>query len=276
MTIARVDVHAHYGHWPYGPTDHTLPALLRCVRGAGIDLCWLSSAKAITGDMVEGNRELFEAIESHRELAGQVVINPHHVSESIAEIEKYVSQPKFVGLKIHPGYTGEPCDSTGHREIFRAYCDLSDRPVLVHAFNLEEARCLIRLAKDFLQLRFIMAHMGGADWKAAVDEAADLVNIHFEPACSLPFFDKIAYAVQRAGSERFLLGTDLTLLDPWFSIGMVESAEIDDETRRRIYRDNALKLVGGQGAYGSAGASPSQFDSTALTEDGRARLPPSH
>ena len=244
MTISRVDVHAHYGHWPYGPTDHSLPALLRCVRGARIDLCWLSSAKAITADMMEGNRELFEAIDPHPELAGQAVINPHYVSDSVLEIREYVTHSKFIGLKTHPAYNEEPCDSAGHREIFRAYGDLSDKPILVHTFSLEDARCLIRLAKGFRQLRFIMGHMAGADWKPAVNEAADLANIYFEPACSLPFFDKIGYAVRRAGAERVLLGTDLTLLDPWFTIGMVESAEINEEARSRIYRDNALRLRG--------------------------------
>ncbi|MFH1738386.1 MAG: amidohydrolase family protein [bacterium] len=243
MTIARVDIHAHYGFWPYGPTDHGLSVLLDLVHGAQIDLCWLSSALAITVDMVRGNSDLFEAIEPHEELAGQVVINPHSVSGSIQEIKKYMEHPRFVGLKTHPHYCAEPCDSLRYHEIFQAYSDLSSKPILVHSFCLEEARCLIRLAKDFPQLRFIMAHMGGIEWKIAVDEACDQENIYFEPCCSFPFADKVAYAVRRAGPERFLLGTDLTLLDPWFSIGMIESAEIDSDTKQRIYSANALQLL---------------------------------
>ncbi|HPA47779.1 MAG TPA: amidohydrolase family protein [bacterium] len=244
MTLRRVDVHAHYGHWPFASTDHSFSALLKMVHEAEIDQCWLSSVKAITADPVEGNRELFEIIEPHPELAGQVVINPHFVHESIEEIKKYMNHPQFVGLKTHPNYCAENCDSRGYREIFEAYSRISDKPILVHCFLLGEAQALIRVAPDFPPLPFIMAHMGGAEWKAAVDGAADIGNIYFEPACSLPLADKIAYAVQRAGPERFLFGTDLTLIDPGFSIGMVESTEIDEETKERIYCRNALRLLG--------------------------------
>ena len=244
MTMRRIDVHAHYGHWPFASTDHSFSALLAMVHEAGIDQCWLSSAKAITADLVEGNRELFERIESHPELAGQVVINPHFVRESIEEINKYVNHPQFVGLKTHPTYCAESCDSRWYREIFEAYSRISDKPILVHCFLSGEAQALIRIAPDFPQLPFIMAHMGGAEWKAAVESAADISNIYFEPACSLPLADKIAYAVRCAGPERFLFGTDLTLLDPWFSIGMVESSQIDEETKRLIYSGNALRLLG--------------------------------
>ncbi len=244
MTINRVDVHAHLGNWPYGPTDHSLSALLRCISDAGIDLCWLSSVRAITTDLVEGNAELFRTIEPYEQLAGQVTINPRYVKESIREIRRYLGSGKFVGLKTHPFYHGEPCDSPGHREIFAAYLELSHKPILVHTFSLEEARSVIRVARDFPGLPFIMGHMAGPDWKDAVDEAAEVENIYFEPASSLALFDKIGYAVRHAGPDRFLFGTDLTLLNPWFSIGMVESAEIDDDTRRKVYRDNALRLAG--------------------------------
>lgn len=250
MRPFRIDIHAHYGHWPYGAARHDIDTLLGSLQKAQIELCCLSSAKAITCNIQEGNRELFDTIESHKQLAGQVVINPHFVTESLEEIRKYGNHPKFVGLKLHPSYSGEPCDSRGHREIIGAYCDIFQKPVLIHTFEIEAARAVIRLAKDFYPLPFIMAHMGGPDWKETVDEAAELGNIYFEPASSLPFFDKVAYAVQRAGAKRFLFGTDLTLFDPWFSIGMIDAAEIDEKIKKQIYRENALAVLN----YSSAGS----------------------
>ena len=243
MKPFRIDVHAHIGNWPYASSRHDIDTLLKSISRADIELCCVSSAKAITCDMRTGNRELFETIESQERLAGQVVINPHFVSDSVAEIREYANHPKFAGLKLHPSYSGEACDSSGHREIIGAYCDVSRKPVLIHTFDIGQARAVIRLAKDFAPLPFIMAHTGGPDWKETVNEAAEFGNLYFEPASSLPFFDKVGYAVKRAGVERFLFGTDQTLFDPWFSIGMIESAEIGEGVKKRIYRDNALALL---------------------------------
>ena len=68
MTIARIDVHAHYGHWPYGPTDHSLSALLDLVHGAqiaaaaGLAALQFFAQRTLTVDLVGIGRQLQTAV----------------------------------------------------------------------------------------------------------------------------------------------------------------------------------------------------------------------
>jgi len=43
-----------------------------------------------------------------------VVVNPVYVEESIAEMRRHLSSPRFVGVKLHPDASGQPLDSAAY------------------------------------------------------------------------------------------------------------------------------------------------------------------
>jgi len=53
---------------------------------------------------------------------------------------------------------------------------------------------------------------------------------------------KVEEAVERAGSQRILYGSDMTLLNPAHTIGMIMSSEISKEDKERIFYINAKRL----------------------------------
>jgi predicted TIM-barrel fold metal-dependent hydrolase len=48
--------------------------------------------------------------------------------------------------------------------------------------------------------------------------------------------------VAEVGAERILYGSDLTWIDPRTQLGMILDAEVTDEDKALILRDNALRL----------------------------------
>jgi len=57
-------------------------------------------------------------------------------------------------------------------------------------------------------------------------------------------YDKIGYAMEQLGASRMVFGTDSTLLSPWWTISMFESAGLSEADRHAVYRENALAIFG--------------------------------
>jgi predicted TIM-barrel fold metal-dependent hydrolase len=223
----------------------TVDDLLVVERAAGIDVCVTSSASAILYDFREGNAELAADLERTQGCFGYVVVNPHYLDESLAELERYRGHPKFVGMKLHHEQQAYAMDEPAVERLVREAARLR-LPVLAHTFSLTAAAHLRALARRFEALPFIMAHMGGAQWRQAIPHVADTPNIYLDPCSSYSETGKVELAVREAGAGRVVFGSDATLFNPWFVIGMVESAAIDDGARRQIYWDTAQAIFGGR------------------------------
>jgi len=213
--------------------NHLVDLMNRC----GIEKSVVSHSSAITYDFVEGNRKLAEAIEVGDDIWGYIVLNPHYDQRSLAELDSYRDNPKFVGVKLHP-------EQQEYRLIHRNVQGLLDRveklglPVLVHTFPGQIAD-LCQVAKEFPKVKFIMGHMGGNDWAAGIRAAADRENIWLEPCSSFPDAGKINQAVQTVGAERVLFGSDSSLLNPAFIWGMLRDAGLNQDDLEKIAYQNA-------------------------------------
>jgi predicted TIM-barrel fold metal-dependent hydrolase len=221
----------------------TIDDLVAAARAAGIDACVTSSVEAIVYDFREGNAALAADLERTPACYGYVVVNPHYREESLAELRKYERHTKFIGMKLHHEQQAYSMDDPAVASLVELAAELR-WPVLAHIFSVTAAAHLRVLARRFAALPFIMAHMGGAQWRHAIPLVADTPNIYLDPCSSYPEAGKIELAVQQAGATRVVFGSDATLFNPWFTRGMVDGAAIDDTTRRRIYADNAQAIFG--------------------------------
>ena len=241
-----IDVHAHYGKWFFPVEADSIDATLEIMDRNKIEKAILSSSLAIIYDFYEGNAQLAKAIENYPRLYAYLFLNPNYVRESLFEIDKYLSEnPQFLGLKLYSdGYIDQPLDCPGHRKFLeflrRKYPH--NNCVLFHCYSYSSAMQLLGLAKDFPELNFIMGHMGGGEWKKAIGAVKKAGNIYLEFCCSNSSQGKIEEAVSEVGIDRIMLGSDLTLLNPSWTIGMVESALISDEKKTQILYTNAAKL----------------------------------
>ncbi len=241
--MAIIDVHCHYGMWEFPiPGCGTVENLLRLCDRYGIERALTSSAEAIVFDMRRGNEALAEALQADERLLGYVYCHPQHVEASCDEMDAYLSEPKFVGVKIHPSYAQTPLGSEAMYELIAEVAKRA-KLALIHTFSPADAAAMDKIAGDFPELNIIMAHACGPHSRAAADVAARHGNLYLDFCCGHAIRGRVEYALERVGPGQIVFGSDMDLLDPAFTMGMFEEADMDDEERRAVFFGNAARLL---------------------------------
>ena len=239
LRMKKIDIHGHLGHW-YSPEKDHLAALVAALRKWNIERSILSSTRSLLVDMETGNREVESAVEAHEELLGYVYVDPTRPEAATAEIERYANHPGFVGIKSRPDYHGVRVESPAFREILAAAAEYR-LPALIHYWGVAPPTAHIAMAEEF-DLPIILAHAGGDLWKQCIDAVRECSNIYLDFCSSIADAGKIEYGIATVGAERVLYGTDVMLIHPAWTMGMYLDAEISEEARRLIFRENALRL----------------------------------
>ena len=217
--------------------------LVRLSRKYDIDLTLVSSALSIGYDMAEGNREVAEALRRTDVLRGYVYVNPNYHHESCREMDTYLAQPGFVGVKIHPSYAACPLGSPALSSLID---EVAERTTLlkVHTYAAGDALALRPEAERHRSLNLIMAHACAGASAVAAEVAADCPNVYLEFCCSLAERGRVETALRLCGSRQIVFGSDMDLLDPAWTLGMFDGARLSEEDRRAIMHDNAARLLG--------------------------------
>jgi predicted TIM-barrel fold metal-dependent hydrolase len=193
--------------------------------------------------MAEGNERVRAVIEGHPELHGYAVIHPGYPEQSLAQLRELLALPNFVGAKLHPKHCGYQADAPEARPLLEYLVELG-KPLLVHTWFDEMCLAMGHAADLFPDLTLIMGHMGGDTWETALTVAADRPNLYLELCSGLSPWGKLEKSIGVVGAERLLYGSDLTLLDPGYTLGLVTGAEIGEAEKRLILHDNAQRLFG--------------------------------
>ena len=91
-----------------------------------------------------------------------------------------------------------------------------DVPINFHAGGAEHVEGVVHLAESYPRTRFVMAHFGGRAWRMAwrLVKQAGLPNLYVEingsPSAE-PAAERIAAAIDAAGVDHLVLGTDFRL-----------------------------------------------------------------
>jgi len=238
-----VDAHQHNGPWPFPGRYGGAGLNLHYMKRQGIAAVIISSTEAIVSDMVAGNAHLAAEIAGHAGLYAYVVVNPNDLALSCQQMDHYYANPQFVGAKIHPSYAGHPLSSPKQAALV-AEIATRGRPALIHTWGAGEVRALAALAQRHPQWNVLMAHGGGDAWREAIAVAADTPNIYLEFCCSAVERGKVERAVERLGAARVLFGSDATLFDPCYMLGMYEEAELSPDDLPLVMGQNAIRLFG--------------------------------
>lgn len=235
-----IDVHGHVGHWNFPIRALSVSNLQTCMQRCGIERTIVSHSSAITYDFIAGNKILADVIMDADDVWGYIVLNPHYIEESFGELAKYRGQRKFIGVKLHP----EQHDyRLIHRNVFQVLERIDELrlPVLVHTFP-EQTRDFGHMARRFTRVNFIMGHMGGNDWRDGIEAVADNDNVWLDPCCSFPDVGKISEAVKRVGAARVVFGSDSSLFNPAFVLGMLQDEGVKEDELCKIAWQNAEQI----------------------------------
>ncbi len=248
MSIPIIDAHAHQGKWFFPTRMADMQSFKKLMQRFNIKAAVYSSSKAVVYDFIEGNMELRRSLDPSSGVYGYVTVNPNYLELSRKEVKKYLEQPEFRGVKFHTTYTGIPISSEEFTRIVE-YAEPYDKPFLLHTYSQRDVKDVEALAKRFGGTKFIMGHMGGTDssgtgrnWKLAISTASEFSNIYLEICMTRLEAGKIEEAVDKVGSQQILYGSDMTLLNPAHTIGMVMSTEISKAEKERIFYINAKGL----------------------------------
>jgi hypothetical protein len=241
--MRKFDVHTHFGPWNSIPiAASSADDLVRLLRLVETEKAMVSSVRALLDDMVEGNRVTQKAIERHEMLYGYIYVDPHRVAESVREVEALAGHPKFIGVKSRDDYHGRPYNHSTYREIFSAI-KARRLPALLHTFSVESMRAAMELAAEY-EAPMILTHMAGPDWRGCETLLGTEIpgNVYLDPVASTAEPGRYELAMRLVGEDRVMFGTDCTLLHPGLSVGAIESSELSEDVKRKVYWDNAQRV----------------------------------
>ncbi len=278
--IKAIDVHGHYGQFPSDgrfAEDSTLlegfssATSMEVAQRAARCGCEWSIVSPLAGLMPRGretltapaNAEAFTTVPATKGLLQYVIVNPLQ-PETYEQAREMLKSPHCVGIKIHPEEHVYAISDYGD-ELF-AFFEEVDAPVMTHSGcpnSLPAA--FVPFANKYPQVRLLLAHLGnGAGDGGKVDlqvraiQAAQHGNLWVDTSSARSILPKlIEWAVKEVGVDRLLFGSDTPLYHVALHRARIEAAEISDEDKRLILRDNAVKFFGleslpGDGIFGQS------------------------
>ena len=248
--MTRVDVidfHSHVGNLDRIGVCGTPDAMVANMDVSGIDRACVNNIWY--GDARYGNEMVHQFAEAYPDRFIPVAFaTPHYPEEVVGELERCFDELGMKYLKIYPDFFFKPQDDEAY---FPLYEVINDRglPVMCHAtypFDSPEVSILGRyeaLSVRFPNVKWVIAH-GAAGVKPESCEAArELPAVYLETCGSPTTNGAVEYAVEHAGADRVLFGTDAPLFDGRHQVAKVVTANISDEDKVKILGLNAIDLL---------------------------------
>ncbi len=249
------DAHGHIGPAGFeGPLGLSLGPqdgdhLVARMNRLGIATVAVSSWELMGGDAPAGNRVAAEAAERHPgRILPYLVVNPNYPEDWEAEVARWFSPRRFLGLKPYPFTQQVPFSDP----LFRPALELADRlrlPVLCH-FGFEplsgvSPEELERLAPRYPGARFLVAHAGASvrTARALIPLAREFDNIFLEINYTSVPFGMVSHLVREAGAGKVVFGTDTPMRDQSPILGWVVYDRLSDEERARVLGGNFFEIA---------------------------------
>ena len=198
-------------------------------------------------DMRRQNDEVLSVLEKWpQRLFGFVYLNPNHVEESLAELDRCVRDGPMVGVKL---WVARHCNLPELDPIVKRATELN-AIVFQHTYlkvggNLPGESTpmeLAELARRHPTARLICGHTG-ADWEIGIRSVRDCGNVWVDLAGSDPTAGFTEMAVAELGAKRVLFGSDAGGRSFASQLGKVFGANIPEAAKSLILSENLRELL---------------------------------
>jgi predicted TIM-barrel fold metal-dependent hydrolase len=237
-----IDCHCHAGKGDglTGPWDTSarLDKYLHRAAQAGIERTVLFAA--FHSDYAIANREVARIVASRPDrFYGFAFVHADRDRSRVrALVQEAVEQFGFVGIKVHR-YDGR---------ITREICEVARAfalPVLYDVMG--EVTAAELLATEYPDVPFIIPHLGSFadDWKAQlafINHLARHQNIYTDTS-GVRRFDLLEQAVQRAGAQKVLFGSDGPWLHPGVELTKIHALGLSPADEQLVLGENLLRLI---------------------------------
>ena len=253
VPVPVIDAHTHLFECSNGGMHqgfHSVADTVKLMDAVGIDAIVTSPIIMDAGYSELANRQTVEAMaEFPDRIYGKLVVTPHDGAESVKDmIRRYSRIEGFVALKMLTGYHGAPTrQEYAYAFEFAQECGC---PVTLHfwedeAINHEN---VTEILERYPKLKVILAHQGGGVRHMTIRTAKLMKQcdrLYIDTCGSLwnrLGIDEIADLV---GDDRLCYGSDILFMEPRFEIGRIVFSGLPEETQRKIFSENYLKILEG-------------------------------
>ncbi|ETR73566.1 MAG: hypothetical protein OMM_00852 [Candidatus Magnetoglobus multicellularis str. Araruama] len=186
----------------------------------------------------------FETCLGYEQLPVFCSIHPDHpdIAGQFDHFKKMGAQ----GFKFHPDFQHTPPDSEKAHILFE-HCRANNLVVQCHVgwpvkeIGLSRASAYEAPIKHFSDLRFILSHMGMAEFEETLNLAKTYDNVILETSGQTS--DKIKKAGETIGSERIIFGTDWPMYHPAVPISCVLDAFSSTQDLERVLGQNIKQIL---------------------------------
>jgi len=257
-----VDAHTHTGYpgvfFTPEQAKGTLPAVMDRLN---IRFAVCTSQDLLYGvdkDTLDREQALYE--ESNGRIFFLGIFDPRRDEESLRFLRAATKSSGFAGLKIHPSIHGIPASDPSYEPAWR-FADEHHLPILTHSWSVSDYNPVQRLStpgqfepmiEKFPHVPFVLAHAGGrgSGRHEAIRLACDYPNVFLDFAGDIFCYGLIESLVAAVPPEKILFGSDYPWIDPRCHLTRVLVAEIGADVKRKILRENALRVYRLGGSHG--------------------------
>lgn len=257
--LPAIDVHGHYGRYKQVETPPLKQqfmsgepaAVIVRAKASHIRYTIVSPLTALmprgSSNAFAGNLEAAQVVSQTLGLLQYVVIDPRD-SRTYQQADEMLRTSLCVGIKIHPEAHCYPIAEHGRR-IFEF---AAERRAVVLTHSSEQnslAADFVPLANEFPEVRIILAHIG-CGWDGDPTHQVRAIqqcrhgNVYADTSSASSITPHlIEWAVEEIGADRVLFGTDTPLYFAPMQRARIDQADLSDEQKRLILRDNAQQIL---------------------------------
>lgn len=191
----------------------------------------------------------------YQETGGRILsyhyYTPEHREKSLDVMEKYVEDPAYVGIKIHPAFVMIPAEDESFRPAWE-FAKAHGLPIISHTWDITSNPKQIyafpdrfeKFIREYPEVKFIMAHSGGRPGgiRAAARLGKKYKNVLFDIAGDIWCNGTLEYLTEQVGAERILYGSDYNMMDQQMMLGVVLGSKLTAKEKECILCHNARRL----------------------------------
>ena len=236
------------GYKPYA--DGTLAGMQKLMHEADVGRSVIASIATNAHQMKSVNNFAAECMKNNDDIIGFGSVFPD-ADDVMEELER-IKSLGLKGVKLHPDFQQFYVDDEKMKDIYKKISSLG-LVLLFHSgvddgfkppYHCTPERLLNAL--KWLETPVIAAHWGGNKMYDKVLEKLCGTDIYFDTALGYNYVskEKAEKIIEKHGADKILFGSDSPWHSPKMEKDFINSLNISDKSKAKIFEENAEKLFG--------------------------------